>query len=325
MVSCNLSANILQEITKLPIPQDDQKCYTHICSPEENFDNAIYFIGGKLKVSDLPCMHTRDSIIFVDESKRIKSSSASVTLIYVSDTRMIMMEILIYVERLVADTNRISSEYFTTDKKSIIHKTAIIEQGTSLGANVYIGPQVYIGTNVKIGDGTKVLTGARIIKNTIIGDNCLIRENSVIGGNGFGIEKDGNDNNIRIPQLGGVVIGDNVEIGALNTVCSGTIRATYIGNYVKTDDHVHVAHNDRIEDNCIITAGVILSGSVTIHENAWVGINSSVKQGIVIGEKSLIGMAACVNKDVNMSTTVVGNPAKEISEFVKMQKKLNSL
>ncbi|SLM18713.1 putative UDP-3-O-(3-hydroxymyristoyl) glucosamine N-acyltransferase [uncultured spirochete] len=324
MISCELSKEVLQQVTGLLIPREGDFKYHHICSFDECYDNSIYFLGKKINGINLLCKNAEDSIYFVEKTVSFNNASSDSIIIYVENVRNIMMKILLYLEEGTLD-DFIDEDYYITDKKSKIHKTAVVDNNTAIGSEVIIGPHVYIGRNVAIGDNTRIFSGVKIVRNVSIGKNCLIRENSVIGGGGFGIEKDESGNNIHIPQLGGVVIGDYVEIGALNTVCSGTIKPTYVGNYVKTDDHIHIAHNDLIEDNTSITAGVIISGSVIIKQGSWIGINSSIKQGVKIGENSLIGMAACVNKDVQEGTTVIGNPAKEISEFIKVQNKINSI
>ncbi|MGS0972984.1 MAG: DapH/DapD/GlmU-related protein [Candidatus Izemoplasmataceae bacterium] len=156
----------------------------------------------------------------------------------------------------------------------------------------------YIAGNGFLGDNVIVKQGAKILENTHIGDNSIIRENSVIGGHGFGVEKDEEGNNLKIPHFGGVIIGDNVEIGALNTVVSGTINPTVVEDYVKVDDYVHIAHNCKIGKNSIITAGVIFSGSVKIGENVWVGSNSTIKNSISINDDNLIGIGTVITKDI---------------------------
>lgn len=325
MITCDISLKEIRKITSLSILSDNDNKYSHVCSVEEKADEAIYFIGKKVKNPNLPCFHTRNSLLFVDGSMKLEDFPSNSIIVFVDDIRTRILQILRYIEDQSFESASVNEKFRTSDMYTTIHETAVVDLSARIGSNVHVGANVYIGTNVKIGDYTKIMSGAIITKNVNIGEHCLIRENSVVGGNGFGIEKDEKGNNLRIPQLGGVEIMNYVEIGALNTVCSGTIRPTYIGNYVKTDDHVHIAHNDIIEDNCIITAGVILSGSVTLKENTWIGINASVKQGVVINQGALIGMAACVNKDVAENSTMIGNPAKEISEFVEIQKKISAL
>ncbi|MDU5108192.1 UDP-3-O-(3-hydroxymyristoyl)glucosamine N-acyltransferase [Clostridium sp.] len=191
--------------------------------------------------------------------------------------------------------------------------------------DVIIEPYVFIGNNVKIGSGTIVMTGAKIRDNVTIGENCIIRENCVVGGYGFGLEKDYEGNNYRIPHVGGVVIEDNVEIGALTTVCSGTIKPTMIKKYAKIDDHVHIAHNCIIEENCIVTACAEVSGSVRLGKNCWLAPNTSIINGITIGDNCTIGMGSVVTKALERNKIVVGPMAEELEEakkFVKIKKRL---
>ena len=197
------------------------------------------------------------------------------------------------------------------------------QDGYTIGKNVTIGnnskiyPQVFIDNNVTIGNHCTIYPGAKIRENVIIGDNSIIRENSVIGGQGFGIEKNKDFKNIKIPHLGGVKIGKHVEIGALTTIVSGTINPTIIEDYVKIDDHVHLAHNCIIKSACIITACSEISGSVTINSNSWLGPNCSIMQKVTIGEGSIVGLGAVVTKSFNKGSILVGNPAITMQNYKK--------
>lgn len=200
-----------------------------------------------------------------------------------------------------------------------------ISESAKVNEGTIIEPYVYIGHNVSIGKNCLIMTGAKIRENVSIGDNCIIRENCVIGGYGFGFEKDKNGKNFRIPHLGGVIIEDNVEIGALTTVCSGTINPTIIKEYSKIDDHVHIAHNCHIGANCTITACAEVSGSVNIGDNTWLAPNTSIKNGLVIGKNVIVGMGAVVNNNVESDSIVVGPIAENLEEakkFFKVKKAL---
>lgn len=211
------------------------------------------------------------------------------------------------------EVNYINMGNYVKAEKAEIHKDVIIE------------PYAYIGNNVKIGSGTIIMSGAKIKDNVTIGENCIIRENCVIGGYGFGLEKDNEGNNYRIPHIGGVIIEDNVEVGALTTVCSGTINPTVIKKYAKVDDHVHIAHNCVIEENCIITACAEVSGSVALGKNCWLAPNTSIINGISIGSNCTIGMGSVVTKSLEDGKIVVGPMAEELEEakrFVKIKRRL---
>lgn len=195
-----------------------------------------------------------------------------------------------------------------------------IASSAHIDSSVKIEPGAFIGHNVTIGKGTKILSGAKIKANVKIGENCIIRENCVIGGYGFGFEKDYEGKNFRIPHIGGVIIGNNVEIGAITTVCSGTISPTIIEDYAKIDDHVHIAHNVIIGENSIVTACAEVSGSCIIGKNTWLAPNTSIINGIKIGENVTIGMGAVVTKSVEDNQVMVGAPAEKLEDAKKFKR-----
>ena len=165
-----------------------------------------------------------------------------------------------------------------------------------------------------IGDNCILKSGVRICRNVLIGNQTIIGQNSAIGVPGFGIEKDNDGKLIRIPQIGGVIIGNNVEIDALSTIDSGTIEPTIIEDNVMIDNHVHISHNVHIKENCIITACSEISGSVCIGENTWIGPNCSIINGITIGKNVLIGMGAVVRKSTRDNVIITGKAARQFSK-----------
>ena len=187
----------------------------------------------------------------------------------------------------------------------------IIGENVNIGKETTIEPFVFIDHDVQIGDNCILKAGVRICSNVLIGNYTIIGQNSVIGGPGFGIEKNINGKLIRIPQIGGVIIGNNVEIDALSTIDSGTIEPTVIEDNVMINNHVHIAHNVHIEKNCIITGCCNISGSVHIKDGSWLGPNCSIINGITIGKDVLVGMGAVVRKSTKDNVTVAGRPANE--------------
>ncbi len=167
-----------------------------------------------------------------------------------------------------------------------------------------------IGDNVIIGDNTEIRHHVVIGDNTVIGNNCLVKSHTVIGEEGFGFERDENGVPIRIPHLGRVVIGNNVEIGALNTVMRGTLDDTIVADNVKTDDHVHIGHNVYIGRGCVITACAEISGSAKIGEMTSLGPNCSVMNGISIGSNCIVGLGTVVTKSLPNDVVAAGCPAR---------------
>ncbi len=179
-----------------------------------------------------------------------------------------------------------------------------------IGKGSKISKNVTIGNNVIIGNNCTIHSGVVIANNVEIGNNCNIKSNSVIGQRGFGVLKNIENNLIEIPHIGNVKIKDNVEIGALNTIARGTLGSTVIDSYNKLDDHVHIAHNCFIKKNNIICAGVIFGGSVTVEENNFFGLNSTIKNKISIGKNNIIGQSSNLVKNIGDNRIVFGNPAK---------------
>ena len=187
-------------------------------------------------------------------------------------------------------------ERFTSEPK--IDSTAAVSPRAHLGSGVVIGPRTRIGPFVVIHDGV------------VIGSDCEIKANSVIGDEGFGFERDEIGIPIRIIHLGGVRIGNFVEIGNCNTVCRGVLADTVIEDYVKTDGHVHIGHNCHIGSRSMIIACAELSGGVILEPDTWIGPNSSIIQKVVIGRNAFVGIGATVTKSVEAGMSVAGNPAR---------------
>lgn len=179
-----------------------------------------------------------------------------------------------------------------------IHPTAIIGDNAVIGRGVVIGAYTRLGHHVVIGDGVQ------------IGERCVIKSGAVIGEDGFGFERDEQGMPLRLVHLGSVMIGNDVEIGSLTTVCRGTLSDTVIDDHVKVDDHVHVAHNVTLRRGCMVIACAEVSGGVEVGEKAWIGPNASLIQKVKIGPEAFVGIAANVLRDVEPAATVAGNPAK---------------
>jgi UDP-3-O-[3-hydroxymyristoyl] glucosamine N-acyltransferase len=206
---------------------------------------------------------------------------------------------------------QIVGKFFTTTEFKGIASTAICSVESVISKSASIGEYAVIEDGVILGDDVQIGHHTVISRNVQIGDRSQIGSNSVIGTTGLGFERDENFNPIRIPHLGGVVIKNDVEIGSCVTIARGTIDNTYIDNMVKIDDHVFIAHNVTIGARSILVAGCEISGSVQIGQDCWIGPLSTIRDGLLIGQKSIVGMGAVVTKNVAANKTVAGNPARE--------------
>ena len=215
------------------------------------------------------------------------------------------------------DFQRIAMEFFTEDEFSPgVHKTAIIENGSTIGKDVYIGPHCYIGNSVKIGDKTKVLANTCIYGKTQIGSNSVILSNTTIGSEGFSFYFTGNEF-FHSPHFGSILIGDNVWIGANCTVEKSQIDQTIIEDHVKIDDLVHIGHNSITKKNTQIAAGSIISGRVKIGRGCWIAPNSVVDPGCEIGDDCFVGTSSLVRSNFPENSVIVGSPAKFLKKMYK--------
>lgn len=209
------------------------------------------------------------------------------------------------------------ARYFAPQVRPGVSETARIHPTAQVHPTAYIGEYTVIREGAQIGAHSEVRDHVVIGHRVQIGTHALIKSHAVIGEEGFGIEKDSDGNNLRIPHLGSVRLGDHVEIGGFTTVCSGTILPTTIGDYSKIDDHVHIAHNCRIGKNVIVTACAEVSGSVVLEDRVWLGPNTSIIQGVTLGEDSLLGIGAVALKSIPDNEVRVGNPARRLGENKK--------
>ena len=225
----------------------------------------------------------------------------------------IVGKVLIKVKNPKVALAMIGNNFFVQHPKPGIHPTAIVDANAEIGDNVSIGPYSVIG-KVTIGNGCEIDSNVRIYDNVIMGKHCRVKAGAVLGGEGFGFERDDEGNRFRFPQIGGLRIGDYVEIGANTSIDRGALSDTIIEDYVKISNLCQIAHNVRIGKNVIITACVEISGSCKIGTNTWVGPNACIRDQRNVGSNTLIGMGSVVVKNIGDNEIWAGNPAKLMRE-----------
>lgn len=164
---------------------------------------------------------------------------------------------------------------------------AVIESGAVLGDNVVIGPGCFIGKNARLGEGTRLWANVTVYHEVEIGQRCLIQSGTVIGADGFGYANE-RGNWVKIPQLGTVIIGDCVEIGACTTIDRGALDNTLIGNGVIIDNQCQIAHNVVIGENTAVAGGVIMAGSLKIGRYCQIGGASVINGHMEIADQVVV-------------------------------------
>jgi UDP-3-O-[3-hydroxymyristoyl] glucosamine N-acyltransferase len=221
-------------------------------------------------------------------------------------------------------------------RKKGIHPTAIIESTAKVGAEVYIGPYAYIGENCIIGDGCSIYPhvyigdnttigtnsilnpGVKIYHDCVIGQGCIIHAGSVIGGDGFGFAPQSENEYMKIPQLGNVVLEDFVEIGSNVTIDRATMGSTIIHKGVKLDNLIQIGHNVEVGENTVMAAQTGIAGSTKIGKNCMFGGQVGISGHIKIANGSKIGAQAGILGEVKEENTmIIGSPAFEIKQFMR--------
>ena len=212
------------------------------------------------------------------------------------------------------------------EEGSFFHETAKVGEGVYIGAFTYVSekakigdntqifPHVYIGKGVKIGKNCKIDSGARIYDYCIVGDNCVIHSNTVIGGDGFGFQPTA-EGFKKIPQLGNVIIEDDVEIGSNCSIDRATIGSTIIGRGTKIDNLIQIAHNVKIGQNNVIAAQAGIAGSTVIGDWNQIGGQVGIVGHIKIGNQVKIQAQSGVNSSAKDGKILYGSPAMNYSDY----------
>ena len=205
----------------------------------------------------------------------------------------------------------IVKKFFIKKEKSKISKLANIRT-EKIGENVSIGDYCNIGKDVVIGNNTVIKENVSIECPTVIGNNCVISSGVVIGSEGFGYYRDLHGNNEVVPHVGGVHIGNYVDIGANTCIDRGTINDTVIGSYTKIDNLCHIAHNVKIGENVFVIALSMIGGSSVLENGVYIAPGAKIMNQLHIGSNAFVGTGAVVTQNVKENDVVVGVPAKVI-------------
>ena len=283
---------------------------------------------------------TEGSLTFLANPKYINyiySTQASVTI--VNNTFEPEQEItttLIKVEDAYKSFSKLL-EYYNQVKlmKSGIEQPSVISDGVTYGSDLYLGSFCYVGKNVTIGNNVKIypnsfigdnvtigdncvfFAGVRIYSETVIGNRCTIHSGTIIGSDGFGFAPQEDGSYVKVPQIGNVIIEDDVEIGACTTVDRATLGSTIIRKGVKLDNHIQVAHNVEIGENTVIAAQTGIAGTTKIGKNCLIGGQVGFAGHLTIGDGVKIQAQSGIGKNLEAGEVVQGSPAFNYGDFAK--------
>ena len=267
---------------------------------------------------------TQASVIIISESLPLKESVGS-TLIRVPDAYTAFATLLSKYQEMM------TQQMLGIQQPSYIAKTASCGENIFVGAFAYLGenvtignntkifPGVFVGDDVKIGNGSIIHPGVKIYKECVIGDRVTIHAGTVIGSDGFGFAPQADGSFKKVPQIGNVIVENDVEIGANTTIDRATIGSTIIKAGAKLDNLIQVAHNVEVGNSTVIAAQAGISGSTKIGKGAMIGGQAGVVGHVQIGDGAKINAQSGVSKSIGAGKAVTGSPAYDYTAALRSQ------
>ena len=264
---------------------------------------------------------TKASIVIVNKSF-VPENEISVTIIKVNDAYDAFSQILEFYNQ--AKNNKSGIEPQTVISENVkygenlyLGSFSYIGNNVILGTNVKIHQNCFIGDNVTIGNNVSIFAGAKIHSETIIGNNCAIYSGVVIGADGFGFAPQTDGTFKKIPQIGNVIIEDNVDIGACTTIDRATMGSTIIRKGVKLDNQIQIAHNVEIGENTVIAAQTGIAGTSKIGKNCMIGGQVGIVGHLTIGDNVRIQAQSGVSRNIKDNEILQGSPTFAYNDFAK--------
>ncbi|MGL5112043.1 MAG: UDP-3-O-(3-hydroxymyristoyl)glucosamine N-acyltransferase [Flavobacterium sp.] len=264
---------------------------------------------------------TQASITIVNESF-VPESELTTTLIKVKDAYASFTKLLEFyneVKNTKTGIEQLSviSENVTYGNNLYLGSFSYIGQNVAIGDNVKIYPNSFIGDNVVIGNNVTIFAGVNIYSETEIGNDCVIHSGAVLGSDGFGFAPKADGTFDKIPQIGNVVLEDQVEIGANTCIDRATLGSTIIRRGVKLDNQIQIAHNVEIGENTVIAAQTGIAGSSKIGKNGMLGGQVGIIGHLSIGDNVRIQAQSGVTRNIKTDDVIQGTPAFTYNDFNK--------
>ena len=273
----------------------------------------------------LPYLATTQASVVLLSRQLVYEGTTQATLIRVDNARGAMAVLLGEVAKVLnpprhgVETGAVVSEGVTVPEDAYIGAGAYIGKGVQLGKGVQIYPQAYVGDGVHIGDGTVLYAGVKVYYGCLIGANCILHSGAVIGSDGFGFEPDADGVLRKVPQIGRVVIEDDVEIGANTTVDRAMMGETRIGRNTKIDNLCQVGHNVQIGESTVLCAQVGIAGSTRVGSHCMLTGQVGVAGHLEIADGCVIGAQSGVSHSLTAAGQYMGSPALDAARWRRAQ------
>lgn len=291
-----------------------------IAKIEEGQEGALSFLSNPKYEPYL--YTTKSSVVLVNRSLKL-SASVKATLIKVDDAYESFASLLQMIseakpKKKGIHSTAVSEPSAVTGKDVYIGAYAYIGENSKIGDNCLIYPHVYIGDNTVIGNNCVIHSGVKIYHDTVIGKNCTIHAGTVIGSDGFGFAPQNETEFMKIPQIGNVIIEDNVEIGANVAIDRATVGSTIIHKGVKLDNLIQIGHNVEVGENTVMAGQTGVAGSSKVGRNCMIGGQVGISGHLKIADGTKLGAQAGVPGDIRKENSIMtGYPAIDHVNFLK--------
>ena len=314
------SAKQIAGILNGQIEGDADAKITKLAKIEEGVPGSISFLANPLYTQYL---YTTKASLVIIAKDYVLTGPVTTTLIRVDNPGNAFAKLLEMYNQVKLNKSGVSKQAYISEKARVgdniyAGEFAVISDGAQIGNNVKIYPQVYVGENVVIGDNTTLFAGVKIYSDTQIGKDCIIHSGTVIGSDGFRFAPENEEGNRKIPQIGNVIIEDDVEIGANCAIDRATLGSTILRKGVKFDNLVHIAHNVEIGESSYLAACYVVAGSTEIGKHCMFSGQVGIVGHLQIADKTIITAQSGISKSITKPGGVyMGSPAFDANKYRK--------
>ena len=300
------------------IEGDANAIVTKLAKIEEGSQGSISFLSNPRYTHYL---YESGASIIIINNNFVLTAPVKATLIRVESAEKAFSQLLEMYNEVKLNKKGISKMSFIADTATVgtdiyAGEFSFIGENAVIGNNVKIYPQVYIGDNAVIGDNTTLFAGVKIYSETHIGKNCIIHSGTVIGSDGFRFNPE--DNHKKVPQIGNVVIEDDVEIGANCAIDRATLGSTILRKGVKFDNLIHIAHNVEIGENTYFAAHGVVAGSTKIGKNCMFSGQVGIVGHLNVADNTIITAQSGISKNIiKKGEILMGSPAFDANKYRK--------
>lgn len=312
------TARQIADLLKGEIEGDADVTVNKLSRIEEGVPGSISFLSNPLYTQHV--YNTAASVVIIGKDFAL-TAPVPCTLIRVQSADIAFQQLLEMYNQVKLNKTGISkqaciAETATLGTNLYVDAFAFIGENVTIGDNVKIYPQVYIGDNSVIGDNTTLFAGVKIYSETMVGKNCIIHSGTVIGSDGFRFNPE-NDNK-KVPQIGNVVIEDDVEIGANCAIDRATLGSTILRKGVKFDNLIHIAHNVEVGERTFIAAHGVIAGSTKVGKNCMFSGQVGIVGHLQIADNTIITAQSGISKSITKAGGVyMGSPAFDANKYRK--------